>query len=140
MVIEHQMLKYDNVASVHIEADDKMIPYIVSSIPQNISAVDLRVCGNIIISRHGSDTELLIPVDRAFECTKHYAFKPRFKLVNALRSRCYGGLGGIGTVVDELRGYITERLLCPVTEPFIEVKDAENGVYDVYIGISENVL
>ena len=140
MAVEHQMLSYDYVLSYQTKVDDKMVPNMLSSIKANISVIDLKICGNIIITKHDETTEFLIPVDRKFEGNQHYVFKPGFKLVNAVRQRYYGNFDEIDTGLKELNSYISEQSLTPITSPYIMEIDSDNGVYDIFIGISENVL
>lgn len=140
MVIEHQMLSHEYVLSYQTKADDKMIPKMLSSIKENISVIDLEICGNIIVTKRNDITEFLIPVDRKFEGNQHYMFKPGFKLVNAVRQRYYGSFDNIDTGLKELNSYISEQSLTPITSPYIMEVDSDNSVYDIFIGISENVL
>lgn len=140
MAVEHQMLSHEYVLSYQTTVDDKMIPNMLSSIKENISVIDLKICGNIIITKHDETTEFLVPVDRKFEGNQHYVFKPGFKLVNAVRQRYYGNLDEIDTGLKELNSYIFENSLVPITDPYIMDVDSDNSVYDIFIGISENVL
>lgn len=134
------MLSYDYVLSYQTKVDDKMIPNMLSSIRKNISVIDLEICGNIILTKRNGTTEFLIPVDRRFEGSQHYVFKPGFKLVNAVRQRYYGSFDNIDTGLKELNSYISEHSLTPITLPYIMEIDSDNGVYDIFIGMSENVL
>ena len=134
------MLSHEYVLSYQTTVDDKMIPNMLSSIKENISVIDLKICGNIIITKHDEITEFLIPVDRKFKGNQHYVFKPGFKLVNAVRQRYYGSFDNIDTGLKELNSYIFEHSLVPITDPYIMDVDSDNSVYDIFIGISENVL
>ena len=140
MVVEHQMLDHEYVLSYKTKIDDKVIPNMLSSIKENISVIDLEICGNIIITMHDEITEFLIPVDRKFEGNQHYMFKPGFKLVNAVRQRYYGAFNNIDAGLKELNSYIFEHSLTPITNSYIVEIDSDNSVYDIFIGISENVL
>ena len=140
MAVEHQMLNYEYILSYQTKIDDKIIPDMLRSIKENISVIDLELRGNIIITRQDGITEFLIPVDRKFEGNQHYVFKPGFKLVNAVRQRYYGSFDNIDTGLKELNSYISEHSLTPITLPYIMEIDSNNGVYDIFIGMSENVL
>ena len=140
MVIEHQMLNYEYVLSYQTKVNDKIIPEMIKSIKENISVINLKICGNIIITKRNDITEFLIPVDRKFEGNQHYMFKPGFKLVNAVRHRYYGSFCDIDTGLKELNSYISENSLTPITNSYIMEVDPDNSVYDIFIGISENVL
>ena len=112
----------------------------LSSIRENISVIGLEICGNIIFTKHDDITEFLIPVDRKFEGNQHYMFKPGFKLVNAIRHRYYGPFDNIDIGLKEINSYISESSLTPITNSYIMEVDSDNSVYDIFIGISENVL
>ena len=140
MVIEHQMLNHEYILSYQTKVDNKIIPDMLKSMKENISVIGLETCGNIIITKHDGITEFLIPVDRKFEGNQHYVFKPGFKLVNAARQRYYGSFDNIDTGLKELNSYIFENSLTPITNFYIMEVDLDNNVYDIFIGISENVL
>lgn len=82
----------------------------------------------------------MIPVDKRFVSNKHYRCKPEFKLVNAIRTRHYGSFDSIQDEVEELKKYIQDHSLLPATPPYFIVQDIKNKIYDVYIGINENIL
>ena len=140
MAVEHQIVNYEYILSYQTQVDDKMVPNMLSSIKENISVIDLEICGNIILTKHDNITEFLIPVDRKFEGNQHYVFKPGFKLVNAIKQRYYGSFDNIDIGLKELNSYISEKSLTPVTNAYIMEIDSDNSVYDIFIGISENVL
>lgn len=140
MVIEHQMLNYEYILSYKTKVDDKIIPDMLKSLKENIAVIDLEICGNIILTKNDEITEFLIPVNKKFEGNQHYVFKPGFKLVNAARQRYYGKLDNIDAGLKELNSHIFEHSLTPITNYYIMEVDADNGVYDIFVGISENVL
>ena len=140
MVIEHQMLSHEYILSYKTKVNKKFVPRILSSIRENISVIDLKICGNIILTQNNEITEFLIPVDRKFEGNQHYMFKPGFKLVNAARQRYYGKFDNIDAGLKELNSHISEHSLIPITNFYIMEVDTDNDVYDIFIGISENVL
>ena len=72
--------------------------------------------------------------------SKHYRYKPEFKLVNAIRTRHYGSFDSIQNKVEELKKYIQDQSFLPATPPYFIVQDIKNNIYDVYIGINENIL
>ena len=71
---------------------------------------------------------------------QHYVFNPVFKLVNAARQRYYGKFDNIDAGLKELNSHISEHSLTPITNFYIMEVDSNNGVYDIFVGISENVL
>jgi len=139
-VIEHQYLHYKNVLVYETEVDPETISSIVKGIPDSLSVLGLQLNGKIILTYKGNCMEFIIPVNESFSSNQHYQYKPEFKLVNAVRARHYGSFLNIGDKVEELYTYIAEHLLQSITQPYFIVRDIHNGIFDVYIGISENVL
>ena len=139
-VIEHQYLHYKNVLVYETEVDPEAISGIVNGLPDSLSVLGLQLNGKIIMTYKGNCMEFIIPVNGSFSSNQHYQYKAEFKLVNAVRARHYGSFLNIGDKVDELYTYIAERSLQSITQPYFIVQDMQNGIFDVYIGISENVL
>lgn len=120
--------------------EKNMISYLLSFINENIDALDVKINGSIIIGCHSDKTEIIIPIDKKICSSKVYSYKNTFKLVNAVRQRYYGSYDNIGNAIESLKSYISNNNLISITDPYISVKSAERDVYDVFIGISENVL
>ena len=139
-VIEHQYLHYKNVLVYETVVAPESISGIVNGIPDNLSVLGLQLHGKIIMTYKGNCIEFIIPVNESFSSNQHYRYKPEFKLVNAVRARHYGSFLNIGDKVEELNTYIAERSLKSITQPYFIVRDIQNCIFDVYIGISENVL
>jgi len=139
-VTEHQYLHYQNVLVYETEVDPDTVLTIVKGIPDSLSVLGLQLEGKIIITYHGNYVEFLIPVGTSFSSNQHYQYKPEFKLVNAVRTRHYGSFMNIENKVEKLNTYIAEQSLLPITQPYYIVQNIENEIYDIYIGISENVL
>ena len=139
-VIEHQYLHYKNVLVYETEVDPEAISSIVNGIPDSLSVLGLQLNGKVIMTYTGNSLKFIIPVNESFSSNQHYQYKPEYKLVNAVRARHYGSFLNIGDKVEELYAYIAERSLQSITQPYFIVQDMQNGIFDVYIGISENVL
>lgn len=139
-VIEHQYLHYKNVLVYETEVDPETISSIVKGIPDSLSVLGLQLNGKVIMTYTGNSLKFIIPVNESFSSNQHYQYKTEFKLVNAVRARHYGSFLNIGDKVEELYTYIAERSLQSITQPYFIVQDMQNGIFDVYIGISENVL
>lgn len=139
-VIEHQALIHYHILSYETIIDEAQIPEMIQGIQQGVSVLDLEQCGDIIITRKGVKTEFIIPVNKKFETTNYYKYKPAFKLVNALKVRHYGRYADIFLSINEINSYITKNNLTAVTNSYFVDKDSVNSIYDVYVGISENVL
>ena len=134
-VIEHQFLHYRNVLSYITQIDDDDI-----GVKNNICVLDLKLNGKIVFTKKDNFMEFVIPVNKKFTSNQHYEFKSEFKLVNAVRVRHYGSFSTIKNKVDDLKAYIEEHSLTPVTQPYYMIQDCKNEIYDVFIGISENIL
>ena len=139
-VIEHQFLHYRNVLSYITQIDDDDISFFVVGVKNNICVLDLKLNGKIVFTKKDNFMEFVIPVNKKFTSNQHYEFKSEFKLVNAVRARHYGSFSTIKNKVDDLKAYIEEHSLTPVTQPYYMIQDCKNEIYDVFIGISENIL
>lgn len=140
MVIEHQTLKAEKVLSHCTDVSDDLVPQMIKGIKENISVLRFNICGDIIVAKQNGGIEFLVPIDREFSSNEHYSFKERVMLVNAARLRHYGSFGTIRKSLTELNEYIAERQLTPITAPYIVERDNSDNAYDIYIGISENVV
>ena len=140
MVVEHQTISAEQILSYCTDVDDDKIPQMLKSIKENMAVIGFQICGNIIVAKHNSFTEILVPVDREFKSTVEYKFKKKIRLVNALRLRHYGSFCSIRESLAEIDLYIGKNNLLPVTSPYIVERTASDNAYDVYIGISENLV
>lgn len=140
MVVEHQTISAEQILSYCTDVNDDKIPQMLKSIKENISVLGFQICGNIIVAKHNDFTEFIIPVDKEFESTDDYEFKKRIKLVNAVRLRHYDSFCSIQKSLVELNSYISQNNLLPITSPYIVERTDSDRVYDVYIGISENIV
>ena len=139
-VITNQMLEYENLISYKCCPEDREIPYYVHFIETNVDALEVKICGPVIIGRHEKDTEFLIPVSGSVLNSDSFSCKSLFRLTSALMFRHYGSYVNIGKSIDLLKKYISDNCLVPITHPYIVVKSLEREVFDIYIGLSENVL
>ncbi len=139
-IIEHQYLHYKNVLCFEMQFDYGGVEDFAKRIDYSLDVVNLSRDGKIVITQKSPFIEFLIPVDKRFSSNKHYRYKPEFKLVNAIRTRHYGSFDSIQNKVEELKEYIQNHSLSPVTPPYYIVQDLKNKIYDVYIGINENIL
>lgn len=140
MVIEHQTLKAEKVLSHCADVSDDLVPQMLKGIKENISVLKFDICGDIIVAKRNDGTEFLVPINREFLSNEHYSFKERVMLVNAARLRHYGSFGTIRKSIAELNNYIEKNSLTPITAPYIVERDSSDNAYDIYIGISENIV
>lgn len=139
-VIEHQYLHYRNILVCKMQLDTNSTTDFIKKISKNLSVLDLSLNGKIVMTSDGSNMEFNIPVNKSFFGNSHYQYKSEFKLVNAVRARHYGALEKVEETIMQLNRYIRENSLVPITNPYFMVQSVEHDIYDVLIGISENVL
>ncbi len=139
-VAEHQILEYGNLLSYRCRITASRILHMARSMCDNIDVLDLKVCGAVIIGQHEHDVEFLIPVDKIAVSTDRFIFKSVFKLSNAVRLRHYGSYDTIDDTVKILQKYIAQNYLIPDSDPYILINSMEREVYDVFVGISDNIL
>ena len=139
-VVNHQMIEYNNLISYRCRTEYEEIPNYVHFIEMNVDALEVRICGPIIIGRHKNDTEFLIPVSGSVIKSNSFICKSVFRLTSALMFRHYGSYTNIESSIGMLKRYISDNSLVAITNPYIVVKSLEREVFDIYIGLSENVL
>lgn len=122
------------------DVSDELVPQMLRGIKENISVLKFDICGDIIVAKRNDGTEFLVPINREFLSNEHYSFKERVMLVNAARLRHYGSFGTIRKSIAELNNYIEKKSLTPITAPYIVERDSSDNAYDIYIGISENIV
>lgn len=139
MIAEHQILESERLLMYQTIINDEFVPQMLTSIRNNIYILGVHICGNIIIAKHNKFVDFLVPVDNEIASTEYYEYKKFVKLVNALRLRHYGSFSTVSDSLTELNRYIEDNELNSITDPYIVVRDDVDYVYDIYIGISENV-
>lgn len=139
-VIEHQYIHYKNLLTFEVNIDYVAIPEYTKSIAASLGVLQLKQNGNIIFKIDSQSIQFIIPVDRSFNSSEYYEFKKEFKIVNAVRVRHYGDFNEINRIVDDLSEYIREHSMVAITPPYYSLNEVHSNVYDVYIGLSENVL
>jgi len=87
--------------------------------------------------------EVLVPVDREFESTGQYVYKPMFKLVNAVSYRFYGKSTDFSEVEVKLNDYIKARRLNAASGFYYVVQDTESDnlqCWETYVAVNENIV
>ena len=139
-VVECQYLHYKNILCLEMKLDCIKVEEFAKKIDYSLDILNLSRSGKIVITQKSPFIEFLIPVDKCFPSNEYYSYKPEFKLVNAVRARHYGSFESIDSKVEELNEYIHDFSLSPITQPYFIIQDLKNEIYDVYIGINENIL
>ena len=90
---------------------------------------------------------MLIPIDKEFQETEKYKFKPELKLINALKSVHKGNPQGFNDTVMEIQKYIQDKKLMPITSLYTvnihEVKrpdDMDKFHAELYVSINPNIF
>ncbi|WP_242835573.1 hypothetical protein [Ruminiclostridium josui] len=93
------------------------------------------------------DMEILIPIDKNFEFSGEYIFKPLFHIFDAVYARHEGNPATLQNTYNEILAFIQQNKLQQITAGYnVQVKDllpgmtADEMAIDVYIGVSRNVL
>lgn len=139
-VIQHQYLHFKNLLTFETDLDYAAIPDFTKGIADSLNVLNLKQNGCVIIKINKDNVQFIIPVDKKFKSCEHYKYKEEIKIVNAVRVRHYGNFKGIKKTAESLSDYIIQNSMQAVTQPYYTVNEFQNDVYDVYIGISENVL
>lgn len=139
-IIKHQVLMYSNILSFEMDISNINIYEMLKSIEDNISSLDLQICGNIITTKKSLKTEFLVPVNKPFTSNIHFQWKPKIKIVNALRLRHFDGYSTINNSIYKLDQYIIKENSSATTSPYLLHKDKNDKVIDIFIGLSENIL
>ena len=150
-VIENQYISVKNVLSYLTRVASKSLGDFIFHIYRSIEVLDLKVEGKIMFSVIGThsipedtamDIEVLVPVDRAFESTGKYVYKPEFKLENALSIRHYGSYVDLMKTHKLLNDYLAEKKLKAITNTYfvIERNSDNDSIVNLYLGISGNIL
>lgn len=150
-VIENQYIYVKNVLSYLTRVGCKSFGEFISHIYRSTDVLNLTVNGKVmfsIIATHTIpedtviDIEVLIPVDKAFNSTSKYVYKPEFKLENALCIRHYGSYSDLLQTQKRLNDYITDKGLKAITNIYfvIDKNSDNNSIVSLYVGINGNIL
>lgn len=150
-IVENQQLWYDNILSYRTRIEENSLLSLLRHVETNIDAVGLKIQGNMIFSINEEidsgnkiilGVELLIPVDKQFESSSHYVFKPRFRLENAVMCKFSGKTSELKNARKELYDYASDNHLQTITDVYYHIKNVcdESCIMDMYIGTSGNYL
>ena len=152
--LEGQFYTAKNLLSYRTRVESNDLDNLLCYVRNSLDALDLKANGKIILSFSEKITEknkqiygveVLVPVDKEFESTGQYVFKPTFKLVNAISYRFYGNCNGFAEAESKLYGYIKDHDMNAVTGLYyvLQSKEAVNsGVqyWDTYVAVNENIV
>ena len=151
---ERQFYTAKNLLSYRTRVESSDLNNLLCYVKNSLDVLDLKVNGKIILSFSEKITEknkqiygveILIPVDREFESTGQYVFKPTFKLVNAISYRFYGNCNCFAEAEAKLFNYIKAHDMNAVTGLYYILQSKEtvyNDVqyWDTYVAVNENIV
>ncbi len=152
--LEGQFYTAKNLLSYRTRVESSELNNLLCYVKNSLDVLDLKVNGKIILSfsekiieknKQIYGVEILIPVNKEFESTGQYVFKPIFKLVNAISYRFYGNCSGFAEAEAKLYGYIKAHNMDAVTGLYyiLQSKEIVNSgaqYWDTYVAINENIV
>ena len=152
--LEGQFYTAKNLFSYRTRVESSELNNLLCYMKSSLEVFDLKINGKIILSISEKITEknkqiygveILIPVDKEFESTGQYVYKPTFKLVNAISYRFYGNCNGFAEAESKLFNYIKARNMNAVTGLYYILQSKEtvhNDVqyWDTYVAVNENIV
>ena len=152
--LEGQFYTAKNLLSYRTRVESCELNNLLCYVRNSLEVLDLKVNGKIILSisekiaeknKQIYGVEILIPVDKEFESTGQYVYKPTFKLVNAISYRFYGNCNSFAEAESKLFNYIKARNMNAVTGLYYILQSKEpvyNGVqyWDTYVAVNENIV
>ena len=149
--LEQQYLNFENVLSYRTRVDIRRLDAILKFVEKNIDALGLIVTGNTLFTVLETvkdenkcivGIEILIPVDKAFESSEQYVYKPEFRLVNAVSARFCCPYSDIDSANASLNEYLDTNNLKAISSIYYmnSKNDPINNVFDAYVSVSANLL
>lgn len=150
--LEGQFFTAKNLLSYRTRVESRDLNDLLDHVKSNLNVLDLKMSGRTILSisekiveknKQIYGVEILIPVDREFESTGQYVYKPTFKLVNAIAYRFYGG--SFAEAESKLSNYIKAHDMTAVTGVYHIMQgdglDRYGEEYwDACVAVNENIV
>ena len=155
MIEEHKEFNINNLLSFRASLTQDEMQKEMQNLEKFINDNNITIVGSKINTTYSvtqgivptMDIEMLIPIDKEFQETEKYKFKPELKLINALKSVHKGNPQGFNDTVIEIQKYIQDNKLMSITSLYIvnvfEVKnqeDMDKFHAELYISINPNIL
>lgn len=151
--LEHQHIEFENVLSYRTRTDAVKLGALLEFIKKNTDALELEITGNIVFTilemykftnKCILGLEVLIPVNRVFESSEHYVYKPRFRLVNAVSARCGNGFNDLVVLNDSILRYLDDNHLKPISDIYYIADIDQNRsfaqAYTAIVSIDDNMV
>ena len=154
MIEENQELRIKNLLSFRDTIAQSEMQSTITAIEKFITEKSLKAVGPKITTTYSisqamtptMDLEILIPINRSFESTEKYKFKPELKITNALKSVHKENPQEFNNSVMEIQKYIQDNKLMPITSLYTvtinEVKnsnDMDKFHAELFISINPNI-
>ncbi|MDE7398030.1 MAG: hypothetical protein K2N06_00735 [Oscillospiraceae bacterium] len=152
--LEGQFYTAENLLSYRTRVVSGDLYDLLRYVRNNLDSLELKVNGRVILSisekfversKQIYGVELLIPVDKEFESTGQYVYKPTFKLVNAVSFRFYDNGNGFDEAELKLSNYIKVHDMDAVTGVYYVLQGdgtdrCGTEYWDTYIAVNENIV
>lgn len=151
--LEGQIYMAKNLLSYRTRVVSSDLDDLLQYVKNNLDSLELKITGKVILNisekikekdKQIYGVELLIPVDREFESTGQYVYKPIFKLVNAISFRFYGDCSKFAETESRLLAYVKSHDMNAVSGVYhvLQSNGSHNSpkYWDTYIAINENII
>jgi effector-binding domain-containing protein len=155
-ILENQSYEMNNVISYRNKMTAVKLQQVMTEVKEFLDKNDLCKDGYLTTTTFSveikdnvplMDIEILCPVNREISVPVGFTFKPKFRLLNALKATHKGNPVGLQQAANEFQSYMAENGLTPITSLYnvtvIEAKsqtEVDDMVVDMYIGVTENML
>lgn len=151
--LEHQYIEFENILSYRTRTEAGKLGALLEFIKKNTDALDLEITGNIVFTilemykftnKCILGLEVLVPVNRAFESSERYVYKPKFRLVNAVSARCGNSFNDLVGLNDSILRYLDDNHLKPISDIYY-VADIDRNrsfaqAYTAVVSINDNMV
>lgn len=150
--LEGQFYTAKNLLSYRTRVESRELNSLLDHVKRSLDILDLEVNGRVILSisekiiekdKQIYGVEILIPVNKEFESTGQYVYKPSFKLVNAISCRFYGSCSNFAEAETKLSSYVKARDMVAVTGVYHILRDDTHcgtECWDACIAVNENIV
>ncbi len=150
--LEGQFYTAKNLLSYRTRVESSELNGLLNYVKRSLDVLDLKMNGRAILSisekiveknKQIYGVEILIPVNKEFESTGQYVYKPSFKLVNAITYRFYGSCSSFAEAESKLSRYIKWRNMNAVTGVYHILRDdayCGTECWDACVAVNENIV
>lgn len=148
-IIRNQFLCCNNLLSYKARVSENRVFALLEHMEKSTEILNMEVTGDTIFtinetikseSKRIFGIEVLLPVASEFESNEHYVFKPKIRIENALKARCVIDFEDIDRVKEEMGIYMLRNQLKALTDFYYVVRNRNQQIVDIYVGIDGNIL